>query len=375
MATKSIGTLKASLILDDRGFVGGFNKAKTTASTATSSITGTIGRFAATAGSSMLAIGTAAVASAASISTLKNSFDSIDRTAKLADRLDITYESMQKLSLAADLAGADSEKLAKSMLFMARTIGSGGKPLDQRFFEVADSIAKIEDPAVRAKEAMRIFGRDGLENLNLIIQGGKGIRDSAAAIDKFGLGISRVDAAKVEAANDAITVLSTVTKGFVDKFAVEFAPAVEGFADRMLRAYERIGEGTSKLGLRIDDLGGKLDKLLFENPVVSNLVLGVFGSALLGGKLPDKPAATVDSGRGVPDLFAEAAKRSATPKPAALERNSVEAVRAIQSAGGDGTSGIIVELKNILRTIQVIGEDARRESAAKDGFLIREGKL
>lgn len=240
MATKSVGTLAAKLVLDTQLWTAGFGKAKATAASFTSRMATAVGARVTGIATSLATAGAAAVTTAVSVHTLAKSFETIDRQAKLADRLGITVGQTQKLALAADLAGTDVETLAKAMLHMGRTMGSGGMSMDKRFFQVADSIAKIKDPAERAEKAFKAFGKGGMELINLLAQGGKGIMQSAAAIDRFGLALSRVDAEKVEEANDAWTVMKTVLTGVVNKVAVAFAPIITSALNRILTLMEGV---------------------------------------------------------------------------------------------------------------------------------------
>lgn len=255
MATKSVGTLAAKLVLDTQLWTAGFGKAKATAASFTSRMATSVGATVTAIGTSLLAAGTAAVATAVSVRTLAQSFETIDRQAKLADRLGITVGQTQKLALAADLAGTDVETLARAMLHMGRTMGSGGMSMDKRFFQVADSIAKIKDPAERAEKAFKAFGKGGMELINLLAQGGQGIVKSAAAIDRFGLALSRVDAAKVEEANDAWTVMKTVLTGVMNKAAVALAPFITSGLDRMLTLMEGANRALSQFGVGWQSFG------------------------------------------------------------------------------------------------------------------------
>ena len=234
----SVGTLKAFLTLDSKGWLAGFGAA----AGATKSFAGSLGNL---VGGKLGAMATGLAASTLSVAALGRSFAGLDKTAKVADRLGISHEAVQKLGLAADLAGTDIETLGRAMLMMGKTIGSGGLPLDKRFFQVADAIAKIQDPARRAKRAMEVFGKGGFELINLLAQGGKGIRQSAEAIDRLGLGISRVDAGKVEAANDALTTMGTVLRGVSDRIAVELSPGITHFVNQWLAGMELIGRSDS----------------------------------------------------------------------------------------------------------------------------------
>lgn len=266
MANDSIGKLSAKLTLDTSPFLGGFRDAVTGAAKYTKDIdkmaggarrfygsaptgTGTqfpsgkaptgafAGMFSGGLGRAATALGGYLTATTA-VNQLGESMRNVDRQAKLSDRLGITNEMMQRLSVAAEASGSNVDDLAKAMLHMGRTIGSGGMPLDKRFFQVADAIAAIESPTIRSANAVRIFGKQGDELLTLITQGSRGIKRSTDAIDRFGLAISRVDAAKIEEANDAITELGTVLKGFRDKMAIEIAPTISSFINDWLSGME-----------------------------------------------------------------------------------------------------------------------------------------
>jgi hypothetical protein len=50
-------------------------------------------------------------------------------------------------------------------------------------------------------------------------------------------------------------------------------------------------------------------------------------------------------------------------------------VRAVQNAGGDGTSAIVAELKKAVAKLTVIPDDARKDSLDKDGVVFREGRI
>lgn len=343
----TIASLAAKLSLDTRGFVAGF----ATARSAASGFTAGLGNMATSAVSSFGAAIAGAVSLGATIGKLSTEMQNIDRNAKLADRLGITYESMQKLSLAATLAGADVEVLAKGMLMMGKNIGSGGKSLDQRFFEVADSIAAIPDAAVRANKAMEVFGRSGIELLNVLQAGGQGLRDSASVIDRLGLGLSRVDAGKVEAANDALEVLGTVLSGIMQKIAVEAAPTIERFANESVKAIEHLTVAMEALNLKWHQLSGFIAGA-YES-LKSITTLGIFGGS--------KPSDIVKSltasrpgmpGGGIAEILG-GASRSIAPSGAAV-RGSMEAARLIQKTGGDPISMLPPLLQEAVRILKKI---------------------
>jgi hypothetical protein len=383
MATKSIGTLKASLILDTRGFLLGFQKAGAAVKQATGGIGSAIASVAASTGAKLTAIGTGALASVASIHTLAESFSRLDRSAKLSDRLGLTFEAMQKVSIAARLGGIDVDILAKAMLKMGNEVGSGGKPLDQRLLDVAAAIQAMPDPTRRAAMAIKVFGKEGPEVLTAIGRNAFNIRAASEAIDRFGLAMSRADVGKIEAANDSLAKLAIVTQSVIDKLAVQLAPVIERSSERALHSLERLLGGVERLdeGLGrlfsaeggLGKLVGFLDQQLFMLATLPDRIadtLGIAPSALKG--IPKSGPST--NGRG-PDIFGSGDALSKQVRPGAFERNSIEAVRAVQNAGGDGTSAIVAELKKAVAKLTVIADDARKDSLDKDGVVFREGRI
>lgn len=394
MAAKSIGTLKASLTLDNRAFLMGFKQAQGAVKASTTSIGSVVNRLTNSVTGSMVAIGTAAATSAFGIHRLTESFSRVDREAKLADRLGVTFQSLKKLSIAASESGTDMETLVRAVMKMNQNIGSGGKSLDERFFQVAESITAIKDPAERANKAIATFGKNGFELLTLLQNAAK-IKESANAIDRLGLALSRADAGKIERANDAIGRLLIVATAAFDKLAVTIAPHIEEFANTTLSLFERLNKALDEYGDKWKFIGiivkAQLDStaLVWNNAIatietatialneLSNALQGVAKSQLLvserfrfldmgfsGFFSNVKKTSLNQKDKATPGSGLDSLMGSKTVKPGAFELNSVDAVRAIQNAGGDGTSGIIIELKNQIRVLERIAKNGDPLAAA-----------
>lgn len=390
----SIAKLRAQLILDTENWLNGFKKAETAAITF-GGVTSKLGKFFGGFGGQIAAatIGTVGLGSA--IAGVSQSMNQIDREAKLADRLGITVGEVQKLSLAADLAGTDVELLAKSMLKMGKNIGSGGQSLDKRLFQVADSIAQIKDAGKRAAKAEEIFGKGGLELINVLTQGGRGIRESASAIDRFGLAISRIDAAKVEAANDAWTVMKTALRGISNTVAIELSPQITDFistwldgVDSLIRAHENLKysmrdageEGTRWYDTIIAGIARVGDITAFgANSAVSQssvaeikeglrqMRMDAVKSAALGGR---------NTGAGLLGRAALGGASSHAANSGMFERGSLGAAEAISRAGG--TSNPMVEIEKTLKEMLLIekNEAIRREREARQkGVTIKASEM
>lgn len=200
----------------------------------------------------------AAIGAGVSLNALKNSIhdtmESIDRVAKVSDRIGITTEALLGLQHAAGLAGVETAMLDQSLTKMGNFLAeasNGGKaqsetlkrlgmsakelagiPLDQAFLKISDAILKLDSPAQRVSAAMDIFGKSGAELLPLLQQGSAGIAETAAEVDKLGASFSRIDAAQVEAANDAMTRVGVALGGIKNQIAIGISPFVESMAKK-----------------------------------------------------------------------------------------------------------------------------------------------
>lgn len=189
-------------------------------------------------------------------------FQSADAIGKLADRLGVSTESYIGLAHAANLAGVGSSEFAAVIEKMTKNLGEaalGGGPVeealnqlglsaqnlanvspDEAFLQISDAISKIENPAQRAAIAVDVFGKKGQALLNTMMQGRGAIEAQAAEARNFGTAISRVDAAQIEAANDAITRAMEAFRGLATIVAASLAPAIESAANKVIEWREGI---------------------------------------------------------------------------------------------------------------------------------------
>jgi len=206
------------------------------------------------------AIGIAAAMTAAAVGLsimVKRALESIDATAKLSDRIGIETEDLTALQFAAKLAGSSAEAFNKSIEKMVRGLGEVkmgvgqakyalealGLSVDdlidkdpaQTFELLAKEIAKLPTAADRASVAYYLMGRRGMELLNLMEQLERdGLAAVRAEAERLGITFSRLDAAKVEAANDAMTRLNAVLTGAVQTLTIELAPTLEAATNQFI---------------------------------------------------------------------------------------------------------------------------------------------
>lgn len=236
-------TVAVRITADTKGLAAGVMRAEVTLG----NLRKTSVAAAAVLGKALVAGGVAATAALAALYVRTS--QQIDATAKLADRLGMTTDALSALQFQADLSGVASETLNKSLEKMSMTIGDaitkGGAaadsferlglsahelaklPADQQLSKIADSISKMDSAAEQAAAANAIFGRSGQEMLNILRDGSAGIEDARKKADAYGVTLSRVDAAKVEAANDAWDESQQVLTGIANRITVKLAPVVE----------------------------------------------------------------------------------------------------------------------------------------------------
>ena len=213
-------------------------------------------RTAATVAKIGIAFGTAGVAAAAAMT--KASMISIDALAKTSDRLGIATESLAGLQHAASLAGVENKTLEKSLQNLAVGVSDAADgtgvakdafielglsaavlekmPLDQQMMKVADAMQGVENQTDKVRIATDLFGARGVSVLNMIGAGSENLAIMAKEAEHLGIAVSRVDAAQIEMANDAVTRAQGVFTGLGNQLATNFSPLIKTVADNFRQA-------------------------------------------------------------------------------------------------------------------------------------------
>jgi lambda family phage tail tape measure protein len=208
-------------------------------------------------GRQLALVGAAVAAAGAAIGAtmVRQSLAAVDASAKLAQSLGTTVESIQVLERAGDLAGIGMGQIEAAMLRLTRRLslaaaGTGPAadalarlgfeagqlesiPLDQRVIAIQEAINRFIPEAERAGVASQIFG----ERAGVIIQrlDQDVLRAAAEDVERFGIAVSEVDADAIETANDSISRAALVWRGVANQLTAAVAPAIartaEAFAD------------------------------------------------------------------------------------------------------------------------------------------------
>ncbi len=204
-----------------------------------------------------------AVALGAAVLLARAGLKNVDVTSKLADRLGIATEQLERFRFAAAQGGVEASALDKSLERMVRSLGEASQGLttpirgletmglrledlqklspDEQFLTIADAISQIEDPLEKATASYQIFGRQGQVLINTLNGGRKGIEELGGQADIAGATFDRLSGKIVETANDSIGRLMLFVKGLSNQLAIQLAPFITAVTDRLSAFIEKSG--------------------------------------------------------------------------------------------------------------------------------------
>ena len=263
---------------------------------------------------------------------IKEQLGNIDEIAKAARSIDMTASELVGLRLAAaefsgvegpafDKAikkmtvqlgdaqrGTGSAKMALDMLHKSVDDFAGQSPAET-FKDLADAIAAVEDPTRRAYIAQQLFGRSGVDLINMLSAGREGIEDVERAAAALGSTFTAIEASNVEAANDAVGRLSERFDGLGRRAAISAAPALKLIADELLDLTDRSSEFGQTIQGAIELIGPGLaitadivKILVGQLQTAQATVLDYLATALTAAEKLDKLRAKVTGGEADQEL-------------------------------------------------------------------------
>ena len=201
--------------------------------------------------------GAAAAGAAAGVAAMgalvASSLKSVDQLAKVSDKLGTTTEALSALQYAGELTGVKTETMNMALQRLTRRVseasaGTGEAkdaiaelglnaevldkmPLDEKMATLADAFEKVPTQADRVRLSFKLFDSEGVALVSTLMKGREGLSEFAREADHLGLSVSRVDAAQIENANDAVTRAKSVFTGLGNQLATSFSPLIQGVAD------------------------------------------------------------------------------------------------------------------------------------------------
>lgn len=213
------------------------------------------------AGKYAAALGIAGAAIGANLVTKQ--LKAVDALAKTSDKLGITTDALTGLRHAAELTGVASNTLDMALQRMTRRVAEAGngtgeakdaiKQLglnarelaamspDQQFQKIAGAMQNVSTQGEKVRLAFKLFDSEGVSLVNTLALGEQGLRDMQAEADRLGISITRIQAAKVEAANDALTRAGASIEGVVRRATIDLAPVIEAVANEFTDAAAEAG--------------------------------------------------------------------------------------------------------------------------------------
>lgn len=187
----------------------------------------------------------------------------IDNLAKTADKLGATTEAIQLMRYAGEQTGVEMATLDMSLQRMVRRVSQAAKgtgaaaaaledlgidarelsrmSMDKQFEAIGEAMNGLSNQGDRVRVAMDIFGQQGAAMVNMLSLGKEGMEGYRQEMERFGVAVSRVDAAKVEQANDQFTRLNTLMKGFFQQMAIQLSPAIFHITEQLLDMSDAAG--------------------------------------------------------------------------------------------------------------------------------------
>jgi len=201
-------------------------------------------------------MGVAAAGAAAVI--VKSQLAAIDALAKTSDKLGITTKNLAGLQLAAKITGVEQETLNKALVKQQKAVADANNGLEtyarqfralgidtqklanlnpaEQFKVIADALNKVENQTLKTSIAYDLFGGRGTALLNTVKLGSAGLNAFEEEAVDLGIAVTRIDAAKIEAANDAIARAGAAAEGVGNKITVALAPYITAVADKLAEA-------------------------------------------------------------------------------------------------------------------------------------------
>lgn len=262
MASRSIGSIYASLYLRDKDFSKGLKKARSDASSFNSTIAslGKKGLAAAGLSSPFVAMGVAIKSAIDQGGALQ---DMMTRTGAAGEGLVVMQRAFENAGLAADSVPDALNKMQKALAGVNEDgdqtagvfakLGLSAEALTamdpaKAFEAIARAISAIKDPATRTARAMEVFGKSGGKAL-AVLNDPNAFANAITQVGGLGKTLAE-NAGKLDTVGDSMSALQTKLSQLSVGFTVGLLPALEDIATATDNA------DLSALGKDLGEIGG-----------------------------------------------------------------------------------------------------------------------
>lgn len=318
--------------------------------------------------------------------------EAVDRLGDLKDAADgigITTTALQQLQYAAQMNGVSTETLQSSLEKLSKNLGDaslGGSaakksldalglsatslaamPLEKALGVIADRLVTIENPMQRAALAADMFGKSGVDMINVLAGGSQGLQDMAAEAERFGVVINQDVIDNAAAAGDKLDTLSMIISANLTEALVNVAPVLIAAAQQVAWIAKAVSDFLS-MDLSLPPLMSKEDVKAAADEY--NALRTEFDAVARAKARIASIDANYDEGIPV-DLNQEAqAARDLADAEAALEKAKGDLAQKRQAEANlkDTVAGIVTENAALTEQIRLQGmstEERIRANAEK----------
>jgi len=185
---------------------------------------------------------------------IKMSADTVDASVKLADKLGIVPEKLTGMQYGIEQIVGSSQGFDEALTKAAKRVGEfnatgGGAAAkwleklnfdtqelarlspDQLFESYSAAIGGLTDRGEKFAAMSALMGDESRKFIAVIDEGPDALASYVTEAQALGFAVNRIDAAKIEAANDAMGRSAKVVEGIGTQMAVQLAPYIEGLAN------------------------------------------------------------------------------------------------------------------------------------------------
>lgn len=188
---------------------------------------------------------------------------SADALGKTADKLGVMPQALQGVQRAAALTGVKLETANMALQRMVRRTAEAAQgtgearnalkelnldatvlaqlSADEQFAKIAGAMENVASQGDKVRLSMKLFDSEGVALVNTLALGEEGLKAISKEIDDYGIALTRVDIAKIEAANDSLFKAKEVVSGFGQQLAVQFSPLLEAASNQFLEMAKQAG--------------------------------------------------------------------------------------------------------------------------------------
>lgn len=236
----------ASLVVDLSANSASFNSELANSKKNAGSWATDIKKYAKVAAAALAATG---IAGAAALTKLtKASMVNIDALAKHADKIGMTTQALAGMRHQAELNGVANKALDVGLQRMVRRISEAAQGTgvastalaelslnaeqlnslspDQQFSAIAEAMQNVASQSDKVRLGFKLFDSEGVGLINAMRGGADAMSKAQKEAESLGIAINRIDAAKIEAANDAIYRADQVWTGLGNTLAVTVSPFI-----------------------------------------------------------------------------------------------------------------------------------------------------